>query len=112
MDRRQLLKTAGSLGAAAFLSRCGSPSAPPRPNVLVVMTDDQTAAQMSCAGHELLQTPNIDRLAAEGVRFSNSFCTNSLCAPGRAAVLTGTYSHVNGIRGNSQSANSIALGRR
>jgi len=107
IGRRQLLKTAGGLGAAAFLSRCGSPSTPPRPNVLVVMTDDQTAAQMSCAGHELLQTPNMDRLAAEGVRFSNSFCTNSLCAPGRAAVLTGTYSHVNGIRGNSQNASSI-----
>ena len=107
MDRRQLLKTAGGAGAAAFLSRCPSPSTPPRPNVLVVMTDDQTAAQMSCAGHELLQTPSIDRLAAEGVRFSNSFCTNSLCAPGRAAVLTGTYSHVNGIRGNSQNASSI-----
>ncbi len=71
------------------------------------MTDDQTAAQMSCAGHGLLQTPSMDRLAAEGVRFSNSFCTNSLCAPGRAAVLTGTYSHVNGIRGNSQNAASI-----
>jgi len=107
MDRRQLLKTAGGAGAAAFLSRCGSPSAPPRPNILVVMTDDQTAAQMSCAGHQLLQTPAMDRLANEGVRFSNSFCTNSLCAPGRAAVLTGTYSHVNGIRGNSEVGNQV-----
>jgi arylsulfatase A-like enzyme len=64
------------------------------------MTDDQTADQMSCAGHEILKTPALDRIANEGVRFTNSFCTNSLCAPGRAAVLTGTYSHVNGILGN------------
>ena len=71
------------------------------------MTDDQTADQMSCAGHALLETPTLDRLAAEGARFSNSFCTNSLCAPGRAAVLTGTYSHVNGIRGNSQRSGVI-----
>ncbi|MDE0109876.1 MAG: sulfatase [Bryobacterales bacterium] len=107
MDRRQLLRTAGGFGAAAFLSHCGRSSGPPQPNVLVVMTDDQTADQMSCAGHELLRTPSMDRLAHEGVRFANGFCTNSLCAPGRAAVLTGTYSHVNGIRGNSQNADAI-----
>jgi len=49
----------------------------------------------------------MDRIANEGVRFENSFCTNSLCAPGRAAVLTGTYSHVNGILGNSEVGNEI-----
>ena len=107
VNRRQMMRATGGAGAAAFLSRCGSPAAPPRPNVVVVMTDDQTADQMSCAGHTLLRTPSLDRLASEGVRFSSSFCTNSLCAPGRAAVLTGTYSHVNGIRGNSQSSGSI-----
>ena len=109
MDRRQLLKTAAGAGTAALLARCGGGenAAAPRPNILVVMTDDQAANQMSCAGHALLNTPALDRIANEGVRFTNSFCTNSLCAPGRAAVLTGTYSHVNGILGNSESGNEI-----
>ena len=62
---------------------------------------------MSCAGHPILKTPNMDRLANEGVRFQNAFCTNSLCAPGRASVLTGCYSHVHGIRGNSEKQDAI-----
>jgi arylsulfatase A-like enzyme len=73
-----------------------------RPNILFVMTDDHPADRMSCAGHGLLRTPHMDRLAAEGVRFSNCFVTNSLCAPARAAALTGCFSHVNGVRGNSE----------
>src|SRR5206468_1064677 len=50
----------------------------------------------------ILHTPNMDRLAAGGVRFSNCFMTNSLCAPSRATALTGSYSHVNGVKGNSE----------
>ena len=106
INRRQALKHLAGTGSAAWLTGCGSGPSHPRPNILFVMTDDQTAAQMSCAGHPLLQTPNIDRLAAEGVRFSDAFCTNSLCAPGRASVLTGCYSHVHGIRGNSEGRDS------
>jgi arylsulfatase A-like enzyme len=75
---------------------------PRRPNILYVMTDDHPADRMGCAGHPLLRTPNMDRLAAEGVRFSNCFVTNSLCAPARATALTGCYSHINGVRGNSE----------
>lgn len=92
-------------GAAAFLNRCGS--GPPRPNIILVMTDDQQQGQMSCAGHPLLQTPAMDRLAYEGARFSNAYCTNSLCAPSRASVLTGCYSHRHGIRGNSEKADAV-----
>ena len=102
--RRALQSFAG--GAAAFLTRCGGSSAP-RPNILLVMTDDQQHSQMSCAGHPLLQTPSMDRLASEGARFANAYCTNSLCAPGRASVLTGCYSHVHGIRGNSEKADAV-----
>lgn len=71
------------------------------------MTDDQAIGDMSCYGNAILKTPNMDRIAAEGVRFSNSFVTNSLCAPSRATALTGCFSHINGIRGNSEGANSI-----
>jgi arylsulfatase A-like enzyme len=73
-----------------------------RPNILYVMTDDHPADRMSCAGHSILGTPNMDRLAREGVRFSNCFVTNSLCAPARATALTGCFSHINGVRGNSE----------
>lgn len=103
--RRAALRSL-AVGGAAFLTRCGG-SGSPRPNILLVMTDDQQQAQMSCAGHPLLETPSMDRLAAEGARFANAYCTNSLCAPSRASVLTGCYSHVHGIRGNSEKADQV-----
>jgi Sulfatase len=52
---------------------------------------------IGCYGSRINQTPGIDRLATEGMRFTNCFCTNSLCSPSRAAILTGTYNHVNGV---------------
>ncbi len=67
------------------------------------MTDDHTHHQMSLTGNPLINTPNLDRLANEGVWFKNAFCTNSLCAPARATILTGCLSNVNGILGNSES---------
>ncbi len=78
-----------------------------QPNVLFVMTDDQTATDMSCYGNTILKTPNMDRIANGGTRFDNCFTTNALCAPARATVLTGCFSHVNGIRGNSELADSV-----
>lgn len=71
------------------------------------MTDDHTHHQMSLTGNQLIQTPHLDRLAKEGVWFKNAFCTNSLCAPARATILTGTLSNVNGILGNSESKERI-----
>ncbi len=104
-SRRDAIRSL-AVGGAAFLTRCGGSGAP-RPNIILVMTDDQQQAQMSCAGHPLLETPSMDRLAAEGARFANAYCTNSLCAPSRASVLTGCYSHVHGIRGNSEKADRV-----
>jgi arylsulfatase A-like enzyme len=71
-----------------------------RPNFVIMMTDDQRWDAMSCAGNKILQTPNMDRIAREGVRFRNSFVTNSLCAPSRATLLTGLYSHAHGVIDN------------
>lgn len=73
-----------------------------RPNILYVMADDHAYGEMSCYGNSIIRTPNMDRLARAGVRFTNSFVTNSLCAPGRATCLTGAYSHINGVKGNSE----------
>ena len=71
-----------------------------RPNIVVMMTDDQRHDFMSGAGHPFLKTPNMDRVAREGVRFTNAFVTNALCAPSRATLLTGQYSHAHGVRDN------------
>ena len=82
-----------------------------KPNFLFVYTDDQRWDAMSVVQKEQgekgrfpwLQTPNMDRLAAEGVRFRNAFVTLSLCAPSRAAFLTGRYNHANGVANNHTS---------
>lgn len=71
-----------------------------RPNIVVMMCDDQRADSMSCAGNTVIKTPNMDRLAAEGMYFKNMFVTNALCAPSRATLLTGLYSHANGVTDN------------
>jgi arylsulfatase A-like enzyme len=94
MTRREML---GTLAAPAVLRGAGR-----RPNILYIMTDDHASGEMGCAGNRIIRTPNLDRLAAEGVRFTNCLCTNSLCAPSRATCLTGTYSHINGVMGNSE----------
>lgn len=64
-----------------------------RPNFVIMMTDDQRFDAMSCAGHPFLRTPNMDRIAREGVRFRNMFVTNALCAPSRAAPRDSVREH-------------------
>ena len=103
MTRRDSLRAIG--GAAIATNACSR--RPRRPNILYIMTDDHVPAAMSCYGNEILHTPNLDRLASEGVRFNNCFVTNSLCAPGRATVLTGCYSNVHHIFGNSEGRDAI-----
>lgn len=71
-----------------------------RPNIIFIMTDDHTQKAISAYGSQLIQTPNIDRIANEGILFTRSFVTNSICAPSRAVMLTGKYSHMNGLRDN------------
>ena len=70
-----------------------------KPNILYIMSDDHAAHGISAYGGRLAKiapTPNLDRLAKEGALFQNAFCTNSICSPSRACVLTGQYNHVNG----------------
>ncbi len=75
-------------------------AAAPRPNVLVILTDDMRFDAMSCAGHPWFKTPNIDAVAAEGARFQNAFCTTSLCSPARASLLTGLYANRHRVLNN------------
>jgi uncharacterized sulfatase len=74
-----------------------------RPNIVFIMTDDHAAQAISAYGHPLSQlapTPNIDRIAKNGAIFNSNFCTNSICGPSRAVILTGKHSHLNGFRMN------------
>ncbi len=73
-----------------------------RPNIVLMFTDDHAYQAISAYDGRLNHTPNIDRLAREGVRFDNALVTNSICAPSRAVILTGKYSHVNGVLDNRQ----------
>ena len=75
----------------------------PKPNIIFIMSDDHAAHAITAYGglyDSLAPTPNIDRLADEGMIMRNVFCTNAICGPSRAAILTGKYSHVNGLRDN------------
>ncbi len=72
-------------------------SAAERPNILFIMTDDHAAHAMSAYGSKVNETPNLDRIAKEGIRFDHAFVTNSICTPSRATILTGKYSHLNGV---------------
>lgn len=91
----------GALLLAAFMMLAGANARASdqaeRPNILYIMSDDHAAHAISCYGSAINTTPHIDRLAAGGMRFTNCFVTNSLCCPSRAAILTGTFSHVNGV---------------
>lgn len=92
---------------ARFLSVCclillaHSAATAERPNILWIMSDDHATQAVGAYGGRLAKlnpTPTIDRLAREGIRFDNVFCSNSICTPSRATLLSGQYSHVNGVR--------------
>jgi arylsulfatase A-like enzyme len=111
-------KAALMLLAGWFLTACSSqrspdpavaPSAGPiRPNVVFLLADDHAAHAISAYravlkyGVKLPETPNLDRLASDGMLFVNSFVTNSICGPARATVLTGQYGHINGVMSNTE----------
>src|SRR5687767_15327140 len=99
LSRREALKALGAMAALRLEANALAPSQPRRaaPNIVFIMTDDQRYDALSSAGNTILRTPNIDRIATEGVRFADAFVTNALCAPSRASVLTGLYSHAHGV---------------
>src|SRR5687767_3645694 len=72
-----------------------------RPNIVFVLVDDLRWDDIAVAGHPFVETPNIDRLAAEGTRFLNAFAATPLCSPSRASILTGQYVRTNGIVDNT-----------
>ncbi len=83
-----------------LLSSCNKTVEVTKPNILIIMSDDHAKKAVSSYNKTLIETPNIDRLAREGIRFDNAFVTNAICAPSRAVILTGKYSHINGLKDN------------
>lgn len=120
--RRSAMKgISGTLAAATLRPLCATGSSSPsgeqksqtsrpasgttkppmgKPNILWITGEGVPVTALSCYGSRLVDTPNIDRLANDGMRFRNAFTTNALCAPSRATLLTGTYSHINGTIAN------------
>jgi len=104
MNRRDFLAKFGAVAAGGFVLSNRAlevHTGGKRPNILYIMSDDHAAAAIRCYGGHLagvIKTPNIDRIAAQGMRLNNCFCTNSICTPSRATILTGQYSHVNGVK--------------
>ena len=94
-------RLASGLGLlAVILLRVTVAFAAQPPNILFLFTDDHAAHSMSCYGSKINRTPQLDRIAAGGMRFDRCYVTNSLCGPSRATILTGKHSHLNGFRQN------------
>ena len=100
MNFRRLNIVAAFPAVLAGVAGCGQ-AEQKRPNIIFIMTDDHTTQAISCYGSRLVQTPNMDRLAQEGMRFDNCYAVNALSGPSRACILTGKFSHVNGFTDNA-----------
>lgn len=98
MTRRGFLAAAGAVCAAGLAARAAD--APRRPNVIVIYTDDQGCIDAGCYGAKDLATPNLDALAARGVRFTQFYAPSSVCSPSRAGLLTGRFPLRAGVPGN------------
>jgi iduronate 2-sulfatase len=88
-----------SLASLGILCAPAFPAEPKKPNVLFIISDDLTATALSCYGNAVCQTPNIDRLAAQGTRFTRAFCNATYCGPSRASFMSGYYPHATGVLG-------------
>ena len=102
--RRDFLKRLGAVAGAALVPQVLRAAAPKRrPNVLLIFTDDQGSIDLNCYGAKDLITPNLDRLARQGTRFTQFYVGAPVCSPSRAALMTGRYPQRAGVPGNVSS---------
>src|SRR5574344_2004041 len=104
MEKKQAILLAGVTALAATSSACQAKQKAENKkplNIVFIMTDDHSLQTISAYDKRFIQTPNIDRIANEGVLFANSFVANSISGPSRACMLTGKHSHKNGFIDNN-----------
>ena len=97
LNMRRFLVLFLVLGFSCFSPKESFGATPAKPNILFIMSDDHAAHALSAYGSRINQTPNLDRIARDGMLFRNCFVNNSICTPSRAAILTGKYSHKNAV---------------
>ena len=102
MKNRMNWMTAAFLAPLAALPAAGTTRQ--KPNIVFILADDQRMDELGCTGHPLMKTPNIDRLAREGVLFENSFCSSASCLPNRTSLLTGQWERRHTVGWNSPGA--------
>jgi arylsulfatase A-like enzyme len=109
--RREFLKISGfvaaSIGATSFLPSCAASNRtigakPKRPNIIFILADDLGYGDLGCFGQKIIKTPNIDRLAAEGMKFTDHYAGSTVCAPSRCCLMTGLHSGHTLVRGNAR----------
>src|ERR1044071_7106986 len=98
-SRRSFLRGCAAAGAAAVAAPriWGAEARSKRPNVLMLLTDDQRWDTLGCMGNPIIQTPNVDSIAARGTLFRNNFVTTAICMSSRASIFTGLYARCHGI---------------
>jgi len=96
LSRRNFLKAAG----VSFLAAVPAWGKSARPNVLLLFSDQHKAGVMGCAGHPVVKTPHLDRLAEIGVRFDRAYCQDAICVPSRTSFMTGLYPRTTGCLDN------------
>ncbi|MBN2133852.1 MAG: sulfatase-like hydrolase/transferase [Sedimentisphaerales bacterium] len=104
MTRRDFVRNcaagASALAVGPLMTRSSGAAESRRPNIVLIVSDDHGRGDLGCYGNPVIQTPNLDRLAAEGVRFTNAFCTTASCSASRSVILSGLYNHYNGQYGH------------
>jgi len=102
ITRRSFIKSCVA-GGSALVSGKAFARENKRPNVVLIVSDDHGLETLGCYGNQVIKTPNLDALAAEGVRFTNAFCTTASCSASRSVILSGMYNHANGQYGHQHS---------
>jgi len=100
-SRRRFMKTLGAASVGAAVGRVGFAQTRRKPNVLIIFPDQWRRQALSCNGDPVVKTPNLDRLAREGMNFTRCYTTNPVCSPARAAFQTGRYPHQTGMIHNN-----------
>lgn len=103
LSRREFLQTTAATAIAAAGARAAT--SPGRPNIVFLMSDEHRWDALGCAGHSVVRTPNLDRMAGSGVRFARTYCQGPLCQPSRASLMTGQYVHQHGQTWNRRNMN-------